>query len=165
MPRIRRDTYVFSLSLVFVLLSAGTLYAAEDQPAPQPPDTMQETESLGASDPLEIDLAEEAARESFDTFTIAWMRKLTKIDRHKEKVTETEGSFSVEYLKYLPTRYTVVKKTKSEQTPFVGILTYYRRQFHSTGTTEEEAQEGPFEELKTKQVSEIFRYTKGKWVY
>ena len=155
------------LLIVFIvaLLGAGPLRAAEEQPASQPLDVAEGTEPVGATDVLEIDLAEEAARESFDTFTIAWMRKLTKIDRHKEKVTEVDGNFSVEYLKYLPTRFTVVKKTKSEETPFVGILTYYKRQFHSTGTTKEEALEGPFEELKTKQVSEIFRYTRGKWVY
>lgn len=150
MPRIRRDTYTFSFGLIVFFFSLGTLCAAEP---------------LGASDPLEIDLAEEAARQSFDTFTIAWMRKLTKIDRHKEKVTETDSSFSAEYSKYLPSRYTVVKKTRSEETPFVGILTYYTRKFRSTGSTKEEALEGPFEELTTKQVSEIFRYTKGKWVY
>lgn len=148
--------------LIVSLLGAGPLGAAENQPTSQPSDVAEATESL---DPLAIDQAEEAARESFDTFTIAWMRKLTKIDRHKEKVTEADGNFSVEYLKYLPTRYTVVKKTKSEETPFVGILTYYQRQLQSTGTTKKEALEGPFEELKTKQVSEIFRYTRGKWVY
>lgn len=165
MPRICRDTYVFSFGLIVSLFSLGTLCAAENQPARQLSDATQAAEPLGASDASEIDLAEEAARQSFDTFTITWMRKLTKIDRHKEKVTETNGSFSVEYLKYLPTRYTVVKKTKSEETPFIGILTYYKRKFHSTGTTKKEALAGPFEELATKQVSEIFRYTKGKWVY
>ena len=165
MPRIRSYTYVFSFGLMVLLLGAGTLGAAEDQPPLHLSDTTQDADLLGASDPLELDLAEEAARESFDTFTIAWMRKLTRLDRHKEKVTETDGSFSAEYLKYLPARYTVVKKTKSEETPFIGILTYYRRTFRSTGMTKEEALEGPFEELTTKQVSEIFPYTKGKWVY
>ncbi len=164
MPRIRSYTYVFSFGLIVLLLGAETQEAAEDLPL-QLSDTAQDADLLGVSDPLELDLAEESARESFDTFTIDWMRKLTRVDRHKEKVTETDGSFSAEYLKYLPARYTVVKKTKSEETPFIGILTYYRRTFRSTGMTKEEALEGPFEELTTKQVSEIFPYTKGKWVY
>lgn len=145
--------------LLIILLGPPPLGLAEDRPAPP------QSDKLRASDRLDIDLTEDAARKSFDAFTIAWMRKLTKIDRHQEKITETASSVSVQYLKYLPTRFTVVKKTNSMETPFIGILTYFQRQFHSIGATREAALEGPFEELGTKQVSEIFRYTRGKWVY
>jgi hypothetical protein len=58
MPRIRRDTSVFSFGLIVFLFSLGMLCAAENQPAPQPSDTTQTVEPLGASDRLEIELAE-----------------------------------------------------------------------------------------------------------
>ncbi|MCS6925224.1 MAG: hypothetical protein NZ578_04900, partial [Candidatus Binatia bacterium] len=70
-----------------------------------------------------------------------------------------------EYVGYLPHRYITVKKTSSKDTPFVGILTYYQQVMRSVGKTREEALKGPFQQAGTSQVSEIFRYTKGKWHY
>ena len=118
-----------------------------------------------ADNPLAIDPAEEKARASFDAFTIDWMRKMGETEDMKRTVEEVDDSFIARYVKYLPTRYTVIKKTKSKETPFVGILTYYVRTFHSAGKTRDDALSGPFTELHTKQVSEIFRYTRGRWVY
>lgn len=118
-----------------------------------------------ADDPLAIDPAEEKARSSFDTFTIDWMRKVGETEDMKRTIEEADDGFIAQYVKYLPTRYTVVKTTKSKETPFVGILTYYARTFQCLGKTRDDALSGPFKELHTKQVSEIFRYTRGKWVY
>ena len=81
------------------------------------------------------------------------------------KVSETADGFVAEYSGYLPHRYTQVKPTKSKDTPFVGILTYYKKKMRSVGKTKGQAIQGPFEQNGTSQVSEIFRYTKGEWVY
>ncbi len=113
--------------------------------------------------------AEDAAREDFDTFTREWMRKLVKTEdfqkKKKMRMTQTEAGFVAEYTGYLPHRYTVVKPTESKITPFVGVLTYSKEKMRCVGQTKEAALEGPFEQAGTSQVSEIFRFTKGKWVY
>jgi hypothetical protein len=70
-----------------------------------------------------------------------------------------------EYIGYLPHRYITVKKTSSKDTPFVGILTYFEKTLRCTGKNREEATRGPFQQVDTSQVAEIFRFTKGKWKY
>ncbi len=115
------------------------------------------------------DKAEDAAREDFDTFTRSWMQKLIKTEdfqkKKKMRMTQTAEGFVAEYTGYLPHRYTVVKPTKSKATPFVGVLTYRKKKMRCVGKTKEAALKGPFEQAGTSQVSEIFRFTKGKWVY
>ena len=115
------------------------------------------------------DKAEDTAREGFDTFTREWMKKLIKTEdfqkKKKMRMTQTAEGFVAEYTGYLPHRYTVVKPTESEATPFIGVLTYYKKKMRCVGQTKEAALKGPFEQAGTSQVSEIFRFTKGKWVY
>ncbi len=79
--------------------------------------------------------------------------------------TYHEESFSAEYVGYLPQRFVAVKKTTSTETPFIGTLTYYERILRCIGKTKEAATQGPFEQVETIPVKEIFRFTKGKWVY
>ena len=112
---------------------------------------------------------EDHARESFELFTRKWMQKLVKTEDFQKKkmmkIIRAGEGFVAEYTGYLPHRYTVVKLTKSKLTPFVGILTYYKKKMRSVGKTKGQAINGLFEQAETSQVSEIFRYTKGKWVY
>ena len=113
--------------------------------------------------------AEDKARESFDSFTQEWMKKLIGTEgwqkKNKMEVTHTADGFVAEYNGYLPHRYTVVKPTESKAIPFIGVLTYYKKVMRSVAKTKEEAVQGSFEQAGTTEVSEIFRYTKGKWVY
>src|SRR5205823_7096187 len=115
-----------------------------------------------------IDLTEEAVQTSFDAFTIEWMKKLSDTEEfHRTQtvtVSESAEGFAAEYVGYLPHRYIIIKKTESKDTPFVGILTYYEKTMRCVGKTKEEALKGPFEASDSQQVSEIFRFTKGKWV-
>ncbi len=129
-----------------------------------PPKAADQVEAIAAA----VDVSEDAALASFDTFTIEWMKKLEETEQFqktKAKVTESPEGFSAEYTGYLPPRYTHVKKTESSDTPYVGILTYYEETLRSSGKTKEEALQGPFLHVEQTQVSEIFRFTKGKWEY
>lgn len=114
-------------------------------------------------------LTEEEAHASFDAFTLEWMNKLQRTEEFQRtqriKIIESHNGVLAEYVGYLPHRYITVKKTSSKDTPFVGILTYYQQVMRSIGKTREEALRGPFQQAGTSQVSEIFRYTKGKWHY
>lgn len=109
------------------------------------------------------------ARQTFDHFTQDWMRKLIKTEAFQKAkrvtVTKTIEGFVAEYTGYLPHRYTEVKSTKSSTTPFIGILTYYKKQMQSVGKTEQDALSGTYRQAGTSEVSEIFRYTKGRWIY
>jgi hypothetical protein len=112
---------------------------------------------------------EDEALASFDAFTLDWMEKLRRTEEFQRaermKVAESSEGFAAEYNGYLSHRYIVVKKTTSKDTPFVGILTYYQQTLRCVGKTREEAVRGPFQQAGTSQVSEIFRFTKGKWHY
>jgi len=119
--------------------------------------------------PPEPEFTEDAALASFDIFTIEWMKKLSRAEEFRRtqdvKVSESPEGFLAEYIGYFPHRYIIVKKTDSKDTPFVGILTYYEKTMRCTGKTKEEALQGPFQPASSLQVSEIFRFTKGKWEY
>ena len=109
------------------------------------------------------------ARLSFEMFTRLWMKKLMAAERfHKNErltVTKTADGVVAEYAGYLPDRDTTVKATTSAETPFIGILRYYQTTMRSVGKTRQQAVGGPFEQAEKNRVSEIFRYTKGAWVY
>lgn len=112
---------------------------------------------------------ESTARTTFETFAREWMAKLAEAEEfqrtQKMKITESADGFSAEYVGYLPERFIEVKKTEYTDTPYIGTLTYYERTLRCTGKTREQALQGPFEQAGTSPVREIFRFTKGKWVY
>lgn len=119
--------------------------------------------------PVLIVIDEAVIQSSFDTFTQDWMKKLAEAEEyHRQehlKFSQSGESFSAEYIGYLPQRFIEIKKTTSQETPFIGTLTYYERTLRCTGKTKEAATQGPFEQVETTPVKEIFRFTKGKWVY
>ncbi len=162
---------------VFTVLSTGARATAETQ-AKNPSakkvakiKTLQTTKSSlqkksAKAEPLVI--TEENALAAFDTFTIDWMKKLGETeDFHKTRAqaVESPDGFTAEYVAYIPDRSIRVKKTDSSDTPYVGILVYFEKKLRCAGKTKEEALQGPFNQVETNQVSEIFRFTKGKWVY
>jgi hypothetical protein len=113
-------------------------------------------------------ISEDVVLAAFDAFTLEWMKKLADTEEFRKsraQVKQSLDGFSAEYTGYLPHRYIHIKKTESADTPYVGILTYYEKTLRCTGKTKEEALQGPFNQVDTGQVSEIFRFTKGKWVY
>jgi hypothetical protein len=171
---------IFILCILALLASFEVITAAEQPPKasvakttktkPTPKQTAEkklrsQSKTTGKADLL---VTEDMALATFDAFTIEWMKKLEDTEPfHKTKaqvIQSTEG-FSAEYTGYLPHRYIRVKKTESTDTPYVGILTYYEKKLRCTGKTKEEALQGPFDQVDTSPVSEIFRFTKGKWVY
>jgi hypothetical protein len=114
-------------------------------------------------------VTEETARASFDVFTQEWMNKMVEAEEFQRtkrvQVSETPEGFSAEYIGYLPQRTIEVKKTEYTDTPFVGTLMYQERTMRCLGKSKEEALRGPFQQVKTSPVREIFRFTKGKWEY
>lgn len=157
---------------LLVLFFFGLATAEETPPQQSAPSPHQEevqsaqTPSSPASSAGEE--AEARARTSFDVFTRKWMQKLARTEdflKERMQIRQTQEGFVAEYTGYLPYRYTTIKLTQSKATPFIGILTYYKKTMRSVGKTKEQAISGLFEHAETSQVSEIFRYTEGEWVY
>jgi hypothetical protein len=178
-------SYLRVLSLIscltFLLLCFPPRAHTADQSTPQSASKPKKAKSTattaqpskkkakGKSTPAVVFLTEEEAQVSFDAFTVEWMDKLQRTEKFQRteriKVIESTEGFSAEYVGYLPHRYIIVRKTSSKDTPYVGILTYYQQTMRCIGKTREEAVRGPFQQTGTSQVSEIFRFTKGKWHY
>ena len=174
----RRTTGKKSLSLVILfitslLLSLAPAHAAEKKPSKKP--AAKQTRAKPAAPKTKAQskatpkVDESTAQAAFETFIQEWMTKLAEAEEfqrtQKVKVTQTPDGYSAEYVGYLPQRSIQVKKTEYEDTPFVGTVTYYERTLRCTGKTKEQALQGPFEQVGTSPVREIFRFTKGKWVY
>jgi len=163
-------------SVLFLAYALGNAGAAEQQKQSEKKavtkakaTTTAKTKALPKiAAPAAAAISEDVALASFDAFTLEWMKKLADTEEFRKTRAQikpaTEG-FSAEYTGYLPHRYIHIKKTESSDTPYVGILTYYEKTLRCTGKTKEEAMKGPFDQVETNQVSEIFRFTKGKWVY
>ncbi len=161
-------TYLFhscaSGLLILVFCCAAT---AGETPPQQSPSSSQRGEAQARHSSAEE--AEDRVRASFDVFTRKWMQKLAATEDFQKKermhIRQTPDGFVAEYIGYLPHRYTTIKLTRSQATPFVGILRYYKKTMRSIGKTKKQAINGLFTPAETSQVSEIFRYTKGEWVY
>lgn len=161
----------------FLLLSFPTLALAETKAKASAQKSTKSTKSKTAKakaptkkdSPAPAVIDEAAVHSSFETFTQDWMKKLAETEEYQRteliKISQTGETFSAEYVGYLPQRFIEVKKTTSQETPFIGTLTYYQRTLRCTGKTKEAATQGPFEQVETIPVKEIFRFTKGKWVY
>ncbi len=153
----------------FCLATAGETSPQQSAPSPHTEATQPDQNQTPSNPaPSAGEEAEDWARASFDVFTRKWMQKLARTEDFLKKgmqIRQTQEGFVAEYTGYLPYRYTKIKQTQSKAIPFIGILTYYKKTMRSVGKTEKQATNGLFEHAETSQVSEIFRYTKGEWVY
>lgn len=174
--RVKRASIITVLS-VFSLICLFNVATAAEQKKETKPKTVVKTKTVKKSKakaapkiaaPAAVVISEDVALAAFDAFTLEWMKKLAETEgfrKSRAQIKQSPDGFSAEYTGYLPHRYIHVKKTESADTPYVGILTYYEKTLRCTGRTKEEALQGPFNQVDASQVSEIFRFTKGKWVY
>lgn len=173
-----RQIVVFTFISLLILTLTTSLVSAADQAKKSTTKSVKKTTATQSAkrqpaqakipSPTLVAVSEDVALSAFDTFTIEWMKKLEQTEefrRTQAQISQSPDGFSAEYTGYLPHRYIHVKKTEATDTPYVGILTYYERKLRCNAKTKDEAIKGPFDQVETNQVSEIFRFTKGKWVY
>ena len=109
--------------------------------------------------------------EGFVAFQKDWMQKLRthgKYGEHTAQVAEAKegaGMFSAEYDDLTEPTSFEVKKTDVKATPYVGVIHYEKRKYSCRAKTAEQAKLGPYEIASSSEVTEIFRYSNGKWVY
>ena len=123
---------------------------------------------LCAASALAMDDAE--ALKSFELFRTQWIQKLMKHGFYGRKhvkfvKSDDEPVVRAVYKQLGPVKTTRIKKTSSAQCPYVGVLSYEELVFESTGPTREIARQGPFVCSRRVTITEIFRFSNGKWIY
>lgn len=103
---------------------------------------------------------------SFPQFCDEWIEKL--VVREHDNVThikwESEGSVvKGAYIGYTH-QHTCVTKMGTQSTP-VGKITYLEIKYEKLGPTAEEAEHNSPRPVETTEITEIFRYAGGKWIY
>lgn len=109
-----------------------------------------------------------AAQKSFEQFVNVWMSRLDRIGKMNildiDIVPHDQG-FAGQYVCYGPECEFSIKETRSPETPFVGILHYSEKHFLKKGETKQKAFQSAGMLTEKIRVTEIFRFTRGKWVY
>jgi len=101
----------------------------------------------------------------FESFCVEWMGKLAARQEdniaHIKWDTKPDG-VKGEYVGYT-TEHTCTLKNET-QVP-IGKIIYREIVFQKSGGTIPEAEKSPAQAIETTEVTEIFRYASGKWVY
>lgn len=108
----------------------------------------------------------EGARDSFPRFCEEWMSKLAERERRNASAirwTEENGTIRGTYLGY-SSQHSCTYKEGSDATP-LGKITYLEVRYEKRGSSREEAERNPPQPIETTEVTEIFRYANGRWVY
>jgi hypothetical protein len=109
-----------------------------------------------------------SVQESFEKFVNAWMTKLDRIGKMNIRalnVVPSDKGFVGRYVCYGPECEFSIKETGYRETPFVGVLHYREKHFLKKGKTRQEAIQSSGMLTDKIPVTEIFRFTQGKWVY
>jgi hypothetical protein len=110
-----------------------------------------------------------AIQTSFEGFSKNWMARLEQINQQNLQGVKPEAAANNRvvgrYICYGPDCIREVRGTDSKATPYVGILRYPQKVMEKEGDTLQKMKEHPGTQASEIQVTEIFRYTKGRWVY
>ena len=102
----------------------------------------------------------------FKAFCEEWMGKLAA--RERDNVTniqwETRADGVIGGYTAYSTEHTCVMKDGTGDVP-VGKITYREYRYEKRGTSIPEAKASPPHPVETTEVTEIFRYSEGKWIY
>lgn len=106
---------------------------------------------------------------SFEKFSKGWMSRLEQVNldnsRDLKPESTTNGRLVGRYIYYGPDCAREVRGTDSKATPYVGIIRYAQKVMEKEGDTTQKMQDHLGVPTSEIQVTEIFRYTGGRWVY
>ncbi len=123
---------------------------------------------LGYSVAFAADHERAEAERSFVQFKEEWIEKLNKHCKHGKEHADVqsngEGFYVVQYSELAEPSFEI-KETGVKESPYVGIIRYDRRTLSAQAPTREDALNGQFKTHSLQGVTEIFRYSKGKWIY
>jgi hypothetical protein len=107
------------------------------------------------------------AAKKFETFCGSWLGKLRERERHnKSRITWQKQPSGVvgEYVGYDTETYRMMPPADVQQVP-VGRLIYMELRFRVAGESEAVALKQKPEVIERTEVTELFRYDRGNWVY
>jgi hypothetical protein len=108
---------------------------------------------------------------SFLAFQKTWIQKLNKEGRYGEKSMRVDrhpqdrSLFEARYDMVKEPGPCRIKKTGQTACPYVGVMHYEVWTCTAKGKTHDEAKRGPFDCRPQSEITEIFRYAGGMWVY
>jgi hypothetical protein len=106
---------------------------------------------------------------SFESFSKSWMARLEQVSRQNSRALKPEpaadGRVIGRYICYGVDCMREVRGTDSKATPYVGIIRYPQTVMEKEGDTPQKMRAHPGVPTSEIQVTEIFRYTNGRWVY
>lgn len=112
---------------------------------------------------------DEAVKKAFEVFQSDWIVKMNHHGRFgtdKIKVEkDSQGRYYATYRVIAEDMESEVKATGNKASPYVGVLKYEVHTYASHADSPELAKQGPFEVERQVSVTEIFRYSGGKWHY
>lgn len=117
---------------------------------------------------VDVKAIAERAAGSFQAFCQEWMQKLAARERdNKQKIKWENGAEGTrgEYVGYSQEHTCQMRDYTNPESVPVGIITYREYRYQQTGATSEEAMKNEPRAVEAIEVTEIFRYTAGKWVY
>ena len=141
------------------VLLAGTAHAA-DAPANADANGKPAAAAAGAA-------ADEKIANQFKAFCVKWMGFLETRERDNRRAIKwqkkPEGA-SGQFIGYSKEYDCVLKEKSSNGTP-VATIVYKEYVYEQKGGSQGEAEQSPPNIIDATEVTEIFRYAKGEWVY
>lgn len=116
------------------------------------------------------ELLEADVEQSFERFAKSWMAKLEGINKLNSKnvgikMSQPDGLYMGKYICYGPECKTSIKKTDSAETPYIGLIHYSEKQILKKGVNMQDALNDPGTTIEETPVTEIFRFSRGRWIY
>lgn len=106
--------------------------------------------------------------QKFDVFCGEWMQKLAVRERDNRASVKWQngpGGVLGEFVGYSTEHKCVLKDAATPQDTPIGKITYRELLYRQKGGSKAEAESSPPQAVEATEVTEIFRYTKGKWMY
>jgi hypothetical protein len=147
-----------TIVVLALLLSAGVVQAnPKKAPAKGKAPAKVDVKAIG-----------EKAAGAFQAFCQEWMQKLAVRERdNKAKINWQNGAEGTrgEYVGYSQEHTCQMREYTNPESVPVGIIVYREYRYQQAGATSEEAMQSEPRTVEATEVTEIFRYSAGKWVY
>jgi len=111
---------------------------------------------------------DDLVRQQFDSFCGEWMKKLEVRERdNKAAIQWKAGPDGVQgdYVGYSHEHQCQLKTPSSPNATPIGTIVYKEFVYRQAGRSTAEAQSSQPRPIEATEVTEIFRYSRGKWVY
>lgn len=142
-------------------IAPGAAQAADPAPAKPPATTAAAKPAAKVAKAPTV--TQESAQVAFETFAKDWMRKMNAGSlsvRESRKLDAKKANVALTFSQYAEEFTTELKRTSSTSAPFVGLLRYVEKEYSCADATEAQCQVA-----SETNVTEIFRFERGQWIY